>query len=77
MNLSEVLEDLYDSELNFELSTFWDAGYTIKLGDTQNGFSGKSEMLNSLKEVTTELIRLVIDNCPRSDFAKKYSTSTS
>ncbi len=59
-------------ELNFELSTFWDAGYTIKLGDTANGFINKSPMLDDLNEVASELVRMTIEHLPNSEFAKKY-----
>ena len=35
----EVLfKDLYDSEINVSLSWFWDAGFTVKIGDDVNGF---------------------------------------
>jgi hypothetical protein len=33
-----VLQDLYDSEINFTISTLWDAGFEVKLGDPLNGF---------------------------------------
>jgi len=29
---------LYDSEINFEISCFWDAGFNWKLGDSVNGY---------------------------------------
>jgi len=33
-----ILQDLYDSEINFSISSFWDAGFEVKLGDDLNGF---------------------------------------
>jgi hypothetical protein len=38
MTLSEVLDKLYDSELNFSISCFWDGGFDVKLGDPMNGY---------------------------------------
>ena len=35
---TEILQALYDSEINFELSTLWDAGFDWKLGDEMNGW---------------------------------------
>lgn len=73
MDLISVLEDMYMSELNFTLSTFWDSGYTVELGDELNGFKEKSEMLCSFKEVACELIRMIKKHFPESDFSKKYT----
>jgi len=37
-NLGKVIDALYDSEINCSVSTFWDGGFTMKLGDEMNGF---------------------------------------
>lgn len=42
MNLEEIMNFLYDHEINFLLSSFWDGGYTAKLGDEMNGFTAQS-----------------------------------
>ena len=72
-NLLCVLDDLYKSEINFNLSIFWDAGYTITLGDSMNGFKEESPMLETLDEVSIELIRMTKKHFPDSDFARKYA----
>ena len=36
--VGDVLQRLYDSEINIELSSFWDSGYTWRLGDPANGY---------------------------------------
>ena len=36
--MTEELQKLYDAEINFSISTFWDAGFTAKIGDEINGF---------------------------------------
>jgi hypothetical protein len=33
-----VFQRLYDSEINFEVSGFYDAGFDVRLGDALNGF---------------------------------------
>jgi hypothetical protein len=40
-----ILQQLYDSEINFEVSSFYDAGIDVRLGDALNGFlaHGKAE----------------------------------
>jgi len=35
---AETLQAMYDSEINFSISTFWDGGFDWKLGDAMNGF---------------------------------------
>jgi len=34
----KMLEEIYDREVNISITTFWDGGYTAKLGDEMNGF---------------------------------------
>ncbi len=36
----DQFQALYDSKINFTISTFWDGGFTWKLGDELNGFCG-------------------------------------
>lgn len=38
-NCCKILQQLYDSEINFSISTFWDGGFDWKLGCEWNGFS--------------------------------------
>ena len=37
-DLSAVLYELYGSEINVSISSFWDGGWEVKLGDEMNGF---------------------------------------
>lgn len=69
-----VLQDLYRSEINFSLSSFWDAGYTIALGDEMNGFKGEC-MIDYLDCAADEIVRMAIMHYPESDFAKKYAVN--
>jgi hypothetical protein len=33
-----IMQRLYDSEINATVSSFWDDGFYVKLGDEMNGF---------------------------------------
>jgi hypothetical protein len=62
----EVLfKDLYDSEINVSLSWFWDAGFTVKIGDEVNGFVAQTTVQNLL-EVQDWLIETVKELYPES-----------
>lgn len=39
MSLHNVPQRLYDSEINFSISCFWDGGFVAKIGDTMDGFA--------------------------------------
>lgn len=39
-----ILQDLYDSEINVSISTMWDGGYDLKLGDEMNGFDAEGNV---------------------------------
>jgi hypothetical protein len=39
-----ILQRLYDSEINFEISGFYDAGFDVRLGDHLNGFIAKGKV---------------------------------
>ncbi len=38
---TDIAQRLYDSEINFSISCFWDGGFTVKIGDELNGFVAK------------------------------------
>jgi len=62
----EVLfKDLYDSEINVSLSWFWDAGFTVKIGDEVNGFVAQTTV-ETLLEVQDWLIETVKELYPGS-----------
>jgi hypothetical protein len=39
-----ILQRLYDSEINFEVAGFCDAGFDVRLGDALNGFIAESKV---------------------------------
>ena len=47
MTLDEVIDELYDSEINFHISCFWDNGIDVKLGDEMNAFVAETNVATS------------------------------
>jgi len=63
------VQALYDSEINFTISTFWDAGFRWKLGDESNGFVAEGEA-RTMKDAVAELVSAALREFPESTFAK-------
>ena len=63
-----VFERLYVSEINFQISTFYDAGYEVKLGDEMNGFKAETQV-STWKEVETWLDTESRRHFPKSVYA--------
>ena len=40
---TDIPQQLYESEINFSISCFWDGGFTVKLGDDMNGFGAERQ----------------------------------
>jgi len=71
METSDVLRNIYDSEINFKISAFWDAGFDWALGDPLNGFLAEGCEL-TLSDALTELVSATLEHFPQSVFAKNY-----
>lgn len=69
-----ILQQLYNSEINFSISTFWDGGFDFKLGDEMNGFV-KEANFRSFEEGIAWLIEAAKAQYPNSLFTTgKYPT---
>lgn len=68
----KVLRDLYDSEINYSISSFWDGGYVVKLGDEMNGWLAETMTGDSWSEIAAWLKKTAIKHFPQSEFADKY-----
>ncbi len=55
MTLKETLEKLYRLEINCEISSFWDGGWTYRLGDRVNGFKAEDGYYEDLDDCVQEL----------------------
>jgi hypothetical protein len=68
MDAIEKLKKLYDNEINFLISCFWDAGYSWKLGDETNGFKGGAGCYDSLEETIDDLFGSAQVHYPGGNF---------
>lgn len=68
---AQVLQDLYDSEINFSIVTFWDAGFRVMLGDDLNGYVAESRV-QSFADAVRWLATAALQHYPESKFAGKY-----
>lgn len=64
-----LFQRLYDSEINFEVSGFYDAGFTVKLGDASDGYDAETTV-RTWFEVEMWLREYAMKLYPDSDFAK-------
>lgn len=64
-----TLQAVYDSEINFLISTFWDGGFTWKLGDEMNGFKAEG-LCATLEAAEQALAKAAREAYPESDFAR-------
>jgi len=69
-----IFDDLYASEINFSVLTFWDMGFNVKLGDEMNGFKAASNV-DTWKDVEEWLTSRTLLFYPDSAFAKKRSSA--
>ena len=42
--IANIFQRLYDSEINFSVSCFWDGGFDVKLGDGMNGYDAETKV---------------------------------
>jgi hypothetical protein len=64
-----IFQRLYDSEINFEVSGFYDAGFDVRLGDHLNGFLVKGKVETSAA-AEAWLRDQALAHFPDSKFAK-------
>ena len=64
-----VFQRLYDSEINFSVSCFWDGGFIVRLGDDMNGFTDEEHTGRDWAEVERWLDAAARRRIPDSVFA--------
>jgi hypothetical protein len=64
-----ILQRLYDSEINFEVSGFYDAGFDVRLGDALNGFLAHGKV-KRWADVEAWLRDQALAHYPESKFAQ-------
>lgn len=66
-----IFQALYDSEINFAVSSFWDGGWRVKLGDDMNGFKAERSC-DDWHEVAPALRDMAFEHYPASEFTKAW-----
>jgi hypothetical protein len=64
VRLQEVLEKLYRLEINVQVSSFWDGGWRVKVGDPINGFAADEDFFFDLDEAADWLMEQVSVHYP-------------
>jgi hypothetical protein len=64
-----VFQQLYDSEINFSISCFWDSGFHVRLGDDVTGFVSETRV-EMWDEIEPWLRAEAMLHDPESRFAK-------
>jgi len=79
IDIGQVLQDLYDSEINYALlAPCWDGGFTIMVGganpydETTSGYEYKSPGHDTLDGAIEHLIEKALEIFPDSVFSDKY-----
>jgi len=74
VNARSIAQQLYDSEINFEVAAVWDGGFTVKLGDPLNGYKAEAN-LKTWEEVEPWLFQQAMIHYPDSVFAREHGGS--
>ena len=64
-----IFQRLYDSEINFEVSGFYDAGFDVRLGDALNGLLAEGKV-ETWAEAEAWLRDQALAHFPISKFAQ-------
>lgn len=70
MTIGDLLEALYASEINVELRSFWDGGWTAQLGDDLNMY-GAEVWAQTLTEMVPKLREAAAKTYPDSHFSRR------
>jgi hypothetical protein len=76
MQSQDILQALYDSEINCRIVSFWDDGWIGWLGDEMNGFPFAKVRGKTLAECITNLAGQACAVYPASTFAERYRAAT-
>jgi hypothetical protein len=68
MDIEIVMRNLYASEINCSICSFWDNHWDVKIGDEMNGFVAEGNF-ESLDECATFLDQQARKHFPESSYA--------
>ncbi len=66
--IADLMDGLYENEINFQLSTFYDGGYCAKLGDNSNGFLEEQDCFETPLQAMEWLIEAAKKHYPETKF---------
>lgn len=72
MQPHDILQELYDSEINCRVESFWDDGWIGWLGDELNGFRFAKVRGRTFADCAMELGQQACAVYPASTFAERY-----
>ena len=70
--MASFITDLHASEINGEISWFYDNVWGAKIGDKLNGYRAEGTEFPSLGHATRWLCDRALELYPESEFAKEY-----
>lgn len=74
--IGEILQKIYDSEINVQITSEWDAGFNFRIGDEMNGWEDHSRVdytiadHTKLEQVVSALAFCVAAIYPDAKFSK-------
>jgi hypothetical protein len=71
IDVEAILDDLYASEINVDISWLWDGGIDVRLGDQLNGYKAEGKV-STMHEAAVWLRGQACKHYPDSGFAGKY-----
>jgi len=66
--MDEILQAYYRDEINISISSFWDAGWYIEIGDKVNGFT-RSEFAENVEDMKIKL-KAIYQNITKKDICQ-------
>ena len=76
-NLTEILQAIYDSEINLVIGWLWDGGFDYMIHNAPTSIPSGEEILSTnerdLVKALNVIVKDVLKKYPKSTFAKKYS----
>ena len=73
-DLGTIIAALHDSEINGEVSWFFDGVWRVRLGDAMNGYDAEA-VVSSASEAAEWLRANAVRRYPASEFAKLFPRS--
>jgi uncharacterized membrane protein len=74
MEIAEILQRLYESEINFAVRTFWKCGFQWELVDRANRILAAG-CAKTFTEAVADIARAAVNLFPDSNFARAFANT--